>query len=270
MNAGSNHTRPSSFKDTKCFFPAHSWLFNIVGKREVACSALYRQGSNFESYVCRAVSFIHLTILRRLFWPSLACMCTDVSQNPTHFISCGSLEIIIWYFERSGALPLCPVNRWSQTTKNCLLEKEKRRIVADVCLCCTSLWCRPTYMACILGLYMYVVTALSLHWTNISKMCFRLTNLAFQSNCQQWIISIGHRAFSQNLNYIFVIHAEQASHVLQIKVFTAALGAGCIKTAGNQIMTFMKKHKQSISKIVDCGLTINQHWWSVLCRIHPM
>ena len=30
----------------------------------------------------------------------------------------------MWYFERSGALLIYPVNRWSQTTKNCLLEKK--------------------------------------------------------------------------------------------------------------------------------------------------
>ena len=44
-NRGSRVQTPlwhSSFKKTKCFFPAHSWRFNIVGSlcvREVACSA---------------------------------------------------------------------------------------------------------------------------------------------------------------------------------------------------------------------------------------
>ena len=31
--------------------------------------------------------FIHLTILRRFPWPSLAYMCTKVAYNPIHFIS---------------------------------------------------------------------------------------------------------------------------------------------------------------------------------------
>ena len=50
---------PSSVTERKCFFAAHSWRFNIVGSqrnREEACSASDRQGSNFESCVCRAVS----------------------------------------------------------------------------------------------------------------------------------------------------------------------------------------------------------------------
>ena len=50
---------PSSFKATKCFFPTHSWRFNIVGRlrdREVACSPSDRQGLNFESCVFRVVS----------------------------------------------------------------------------------------------------------------------------------------------------------------------------------------------------------------------
>ena len=40
---------PSSLKKPKCFFPAHSQIFNIVGSlgdREVAWSASDRQGSN--------------------------------------------------------------------------------------------------------------------------------------------------------------------------------------------------------------------------------
>ena len=50
---------PLSFKETKCFYPAHSWILNIVGSlrdRVVACSASDRQGSNFELCVRRAVS----------------------------------------------------------------------------------------------------------------------------------------------------------------------------------------------------------------------
>ena len=69
----------SSFKETKCFFSAHSQIFNIVGSlhdRDVASSASDRQGANFESCV------IYLTILRRFSWPSLAYimyMCTMVA-----------------------------------------------------------------------------------------------------------------------------------------------------------------------------------------------
>ena len=50
---------PPSYKETKCFFSAHSQRFNIVGSlcdQEVACSASDRQGSNFESCVWRVVS----------------------------------------------------------------------------------------------------------------------------------------------------------------------------------------------------------------------
>ena len=50
---------PESFKETKCFFPAHSYWFNIAGNlgdREVACSASDRRDSNFESCAWRAVS----------------------------------------------------------------------------------------------------------------------------------------------------------------------------------------------------------------------
>ena len=49
----------SSYKETKYFFTAHSYRFNIVGSLrdwEVACSASECQGSNFESCVRRAVS----------------------------------------------------------------------------------------------------------------------------------------------------------------------------------------------------------------------
>ena len=53
---------PPSFKETKCFFPAHWLRFNIVGEfrpRQEACSASDRQGSNFESCAWRAVSSHH-------------------------------------------------------------------------------------------------------------------------------------------------------------------------------------------------------------------
>ena len=57
---------PSSFKETKCFFPAHSQRFNISGRlrdQEVACSASDRQGANFEFCVGKAVSY-HTTLKR--------------------------------------------------------------------------------------------------------------------------------------------------------------------------------------------------------------
>ena len=47
------------FQETKCFFPAHSLRFSIVGSLcdwEVACSASDHLGSNFESCVWRVVS----------------------------------------------------------------------------------------------------------------------------------------------------------------------------------------------------------------------
>ena len=49
----------SSFKRARCFSPAHSLRFNIVGSlrdREVACSASDRQSSNFQFCVWRVVS----------------------------------------------------------------------------------------------------------------------------------------------------------------------------------------------------------------------
>ena len=50
--------RPSRFKEANCFFPAHSWRYNIVGNlhdRELACAASDHRGSNCESRVWRAV-----------------------------------------------------------------------------------------------------------------------------------------------------------------------------------------------------------------------
>ena len=75
------------FKETKMFLPHPRVKVSIVGSlrdREVACSASDRQGSNFESCVCH---LIHLIILRRFSWPSLAYMCTKVAWGPIHFIS---------------------------------------------------------------------------------------------------------------------------------------------------------------------------------------
>ena len=74
----------SSFKEAKCFFSAHSGKFNIVGSlrdREVAGSASDCQGSNFEfcSCVWGQCHLIHLRILERFSWPSLAYLCTKVA-----------------------------------------------------------------------------------------------------------------------------------------------------------------------------------------------
>ena len=47
------------FQRKKCFIPAHSRIFSIVGNlcnREVACSASDRQGCNIESCIWRASS----------------------------------------------------------------------------------------------------------------------------------------------------------------------------------------------------------------------
>ena len=57
-------------KETKMFLPHPRVKVSIVGSlsdREVECSASDRQGSNFES--CH---LIHLTILRKFSWSSLA------------------------------------------------------------------------------------------------------------------------------------------------------------------------------------------------------
>ena len=61
--------------------------FNIVRSlcdREVVCSASDHQGSN--SVSGGQCLLIHLTILMRFVWPSLAYICTNVALNPIHFI----------------------------------------------------------------------------------------------------------------------------------------------------------------------------------------
>ena len=69
---------PSQY--TKLFLPHPRVKVSIVGSlrdREVACSASDRQGSNpVSGGQCH---LNHLTILRRLSWPSLAYMCTKVA-----------------------------------------------------------------------------------------------------------------------------------------------------------------------------------------------
>ena len=69
-------------KETKMFLPHPRVKLSIVGSlrdREVACSASDRQGSNFESVSGGQCHLIHLTMLRRFSWPSLAYMCTKVA-----------------------------------------------------------------------------------------------------------------------------------------------------------------------------------------------
>ena len=61
--------------------------------REVVCSASDRQGSNFESCVCRC-HLNHLTIFKRFSWPSLDYMCIKVSWIPNHFIYHPSFKAI--------------------------------------------------------------------------------------------------------------------------------------------------------------------------------
>ena len=72
---------PLSFKETKYFFPAHSWKFNIVGSlshREVTCLASNRQGSNF----WRAVPSHSSHHPQEFSWPGLVYMCTKAAQTP--------------------------------------------------------------------------------------------------------------------------------------------------------------------------------------------
>ena len=106
LESWSSKVRPplwhSSFKDTKCFFPAHSWRFNIVESlrdREVACSASDPQGSNFEFCVWGAVSS-HLSqhpyMHRRFAWPGLAYMYRKVPEKPLSFYFI-SINIIYMY-----------------------------------------------------------------------------------------------------------------------------------------------------------------------------
>ena len=66
--------------------------------REVACSASDLQDLNLKSCVWRAVSSHY--ILRRFFWPSLACMCTKVAKRPIHFILSFSEEHVTLFHQR--------------------------------------------------------------------------------------------------------------------------------------------------------------------------
>ena len=69
-------------KETKLFLPHPRVKVSIVGSlrdREVACSAIDRQGSNSNPVSGGQCHLNHLTILRRFSWPSLAYMCTKVA-----------------------------------------------------------------------------------------------------------------------------------------------------------------------------------------------
>ena len=68
-------------KETRMFLPYPLVTLSIVGSlrdREVACSASDRVciSNHVSGGQCHLV---HLTILRRLSWPNLACMCTKVT-----------------------------------------------------------------------------------------------------------------------------------------------------------------------------------------------
>ena len=69
-------------KETKMFLLHPHVKVSIVGSlhdREVACLASDRQGSNLNPVSGGQCHLIHLTILRRFSWPSLAYMCTKVA-----------------------------------------------------------------------------------------------------------------------------------------------------------------------------------------------
>ena len=70
------------FKETKMFLPHPRVKVSIVGSlpdREVACSASDRQGRISNPVSGGQCHLIHLIILRRFSWPSLAYMCTKVA-----------------------------------------------------------------------------------------------------------------------------------------------------------------------------------------------
>ena len=69
-------------KVTKIILPHPRVKLSIVGSlrdREVACSALDRQARISNPVSGGQCHLIHLTILRRFSWPSLAYMCTKVA-----------------------------------------------------------------------------------------------------------------------------------------------------------------------------------------------
>ena len=81
---------PSSFKETKCFYPAHSQWFNIAGNlcdREVACSTSDYQSSHFQSCVWRAVSFHSSLDPQGVLLPQFCLYVHKGGLKPHHLIS---------------------------------------------------------------------------------------------------------------------------------------------------------------------------------------
>ena len=79
---GSSFPGLGGLKEATMFPPHPIVKLSIVGSlsdREVACSVLDLQGLNFECCVRRQCHLNYLTILRRVPWPILACMCTNVA-----------------------------------------------------------------------------------------------------------------------------------------------------------------------------------------------
>ena len=95
---------PSRFQINK-IFPIKFNIVESLPDREVACLGWDHQGSNFESWVRRAVSSIHLTILR-LSWPSLDYICEKIPEphsfnffvRLTGLIACPSVRLFRSFF----------------------------------------------------------------------------------------------------------------------------------------------------------------------------
>ena len=104
---GSSPTLAFRFQRNECFFPVHSLRIISVDSlrdREIACSTSDRQSSNFESRgQCHR---IHLLILTRFPWPSLAYLCAQ-RWHKTPFMSMVYAKI----FQRCKGSPL---QRWDR------------------------------------------------------------------------------------------------------------------------------------------------------------
>ena len=115
----------------KCFLPAHSWRFNIVGSlrdREAVCLASDRQGSNFESCVWSAVSSHYSHHLQKVFlvqfslygqkWPKtpfiLFLYVLKLTRRPVHSakLKCSICLPVKWAYT---ALGLCLLVKWADT-----------------------------------------------------------------------------------------------------------------------------------------------------------
>ena len=87
------------FKETKCFFPDHSYRFNIVDSlrdREVACTASDSQGANFEFCIWRVVSSHSSHYPQQVLWAqfSLHVHKGDLNPHSFHFISIFETDLI--------------------------------------------------------------------------------------------------------------------------------------------------------------------------------